>query len=176
MRWKVGENWKPQYCCHAPWPNYPSESELDLFIVSKCVRSRIMQGHGPVTHWGSWFCSRTKVKRPGAALHPQHRLGSRSICIPLPRTAGFGCHLESSTCCSTQHSTAAFISTAEHQMLAGTAQPRVLTLSHWSLYTAGTVATPGQSELPLLEAVCVRVVEIAAPPGSLSCEPSSTPS
>lgn len=95
MRWKVGENWKPQYHCHVPWPHHPSESELDLFIVSECVRSRIMQGHGPVTHWGSWFCSRTEVKRPGAGLHPQHRFGSRSICIPLPRTAGFGCHFQS---------------------------------------------------------------------------------
>lgn len=27
-----------------------------------------------------------------------------SICIPFPRTAGFGCHLESNTCCRTQHS------------------------------------------------------------------------
>lgn len=57
-----------------------------------------------------------------------------SICIPVPRTAGFGCHLESNTCCSTQHSTAAFITMAEQQMLAGTAQPRVPTLSLESLH------------------------------------------
>lgn len=37
-----------------------------------------------------------------------------SIWLALPEVTGFGCHLESNTCCSTQDSKAAFITTADH--------------------------------------------------------------
>lgn len=43
---------KSSVLCHARSPHYPLESELDVFIVSECVRSRILEGHGSVTHWG----------------------------------------------------------------------------------------------------------------------------
>lgn len=150
MRCKLGEDRKPQYCSDAHWPyQYPSVPELDPFTVSECVRSRVTRGPGSVTHQGSWLCSRaTTAKGSGAALQPQHRPGSRHIHLDsTPWDQRLWTPLGAQrTCCSTQDSKAAFITTAERQALAGVALPKPFHAASWtpccSLHTAAMVSSP----------------------------------
>lgn len=95
------------------------------WMRSPCL-NRVMQGPGSVTHQVFWLCSRgTKAKGPGAALHPQHRPGSRRVCLdstPWDYRLWMPLGVQH-THCSTQDSRAVFITTADHQIPAGIAQP-----------------------------------------------------
>ena len=132
-----------------------------------------MQGPGSVAHQGFWLCFRAiTAKGFGAAFHPQHRPGSRRIyldCSAWDYGLWMPLGVQHKHCSSTQDSKAASITTADHQILAGIAQPEPKPKPFHAasqapcsnLYTAAVVASSCPSKSPVLPAMCVRWGSVA---------------